>query len=199
MTSLQSPAHGRAPFASSLLALLCTLASCKTAARSEEISPGAIQIARQHGSVVEVRTESFRAGFLRGARIPADNLKEAIVAAITESGVFQLPEEDAKAPADYRLSARVEEVQEEDYSLDMTAVVRIEWILTKPRQQEPLWMVSLETNHKATPFDSSDMKARMLLALEGATRKNIKKALQQLAKLELPNDGATTQSEILAR
>ena len=185
--------HSRAPFFRSLTICLLLAAgstSCKTAARSEAISPDRIKIERQHLGQVHVSASCPREGILAGPRIPPGHLVEATEHAILESALFEkLASADE---SDFLLDARVETIEEEDYSLDMTATVRIEWELKRPGEEQPLWLSSIKTSHKVTPYDSRDMKERLLLALEGATRKNIKKAIQRLAKIDLPSPSPTS-------
>ncbi|MFT4539402.1 MAG: hypothetical protein ACI841_005417 [Planctomycetota bacterium] len=187
MTSPKAPNRRASALTTlALLTGLSSLVSCQATARSTQITPGPVKIEKMHASCVQILVESPRAGIFAGPRIPVDNLQEAIEAAIRESALFEVWSDQESF--DFELRVQVEEVEEEDYSLDMTSKVTMIWSLVEPGQDEPTWVSQVNSSHKSTPFDSKDMKARKLFALEGATRKNIDKALRRLSKASLAGE-----------
>lgn len=87
--------------------------------------------------------------------------------------------------ADYELSATVVTLNQPSIGFSFTVKVDIAWSLKKMNDDSPVWRRLIKSEHTATTGDAFAGVVRLQMATEGAVKKNIELALEEIAQLNL--------------
>ncbi len=156
-----------------LLCLCCLAPACRSLS-AESITPNVERSGVRHGGFVRVETRG------RG-RIDGDALAEALRTGLAASGLF---EGIVDAGGSWLLSVAVVDFPDPEWGLDVTAKVTMRWEL-RTSEGEVRWTESITTTHTATPEDTFAVGEREELAVQSATRENLKRGLERLATVDL--------------
>ena len=120
---------------------------------------------------------------VRASQIADEDFAQALRDSIEKSGVFS---KVSNGPdAHYRLDAFIGQLSQPFAGFDMTVTMEVSYILNDARAQQRIWQKNIVTTHTATVGDAFVGARRLQLANEGAARKNIEEALQEMSKLAL--------------
>jgi hypothetical protein len=108
---------------------------------------------------------------------------QALRSSLEQSRLFRKALSDSQGH--YQLQATVVQLNEYIFGLDMTASMAVSYILARTSPKEPLWEKTINSSHTAGMSDSVISITRLQRATEGAARKNIERALQEIAALRL--------------
>jgi hypothetical protein len=101
------------------------------------------------------------------AVLPSEDLQAALVQALGQSKVFRTIGANS---ADWELTVSVAKIIEPETSLDMSASVFLDWLLTKSGSGAIAWNETIGTSHTATTFDADFAEERRLIAMQTAVR-----------------------------
>ncbi|GIC79073.1 hypothetical protein [Moritella sp. F3] len=112
---------------------------------------------------------------------------DAIKESLLEQGLFS---EKGK----YQLSARIVDVEQPLFGLDMTVTTKVKYTLTDTVSGKVILDEAVEAPHTATFGDAFSGVARLQMANEGSGKKNIEALLNKLAELNIEaNEVSLTQ------
>jgi hypothetical protein len=89
------------------------------------------------------------------------------------------------ASGHYHLHETVQGLEEDIFGLDMTASMEVSYVLARMSPKGIVWEKKIRTSHTAGMSDSLISITRLRLATEGASRKNIEQAIQDISALKL--------------
>lgn len=116
-------------------------------------------------------------------QVTDDAFAQALAASLEQSGIFRRVLRDASGH--YQLHATVQGLEEDIFGLDMTASTEVSYVLARMSPKGNVWEKKIRTSHTAGMNDSVISITRVRLATEGAFRKNIEQALQDISALKL--------------
>lgn len=165
-----------------LLALVCT--GCPATIKSEAMIPLAPMSV--HKSTSDVVIAVFGATDV-SARKPIHIMDEDFAQSIRESfektGLFKKAVTGTQAA--YQLQAFFVKIDEQIFGLDMTASMEVNYTLASTTPKKVLWEKGVSSTHTAAFSESLISITRLQLATEGAARRNIEQAIQEISKLQL--------------
>jgi hypothetical protein len=167
-----------------LFTLVAVLSGCASPASKEAVVVHDIQIAKHHQSTVSVITQG--GGETESIGIPnisnAD-LKAAIEESIVESGLFsQVIQGNG---SDYILSVNIINMTKPMFGLSFTVRMEAAWSLVNKNTKQVAMRESITSSYTATVGQAFAAVKRLRLAVEGATRENIKSGLIKISRLRL--------------
>ena len=120
---------------------------------------------------------------LKPIHITDEDFAQALQESIEKSGLFRKALRDV--PGKYLLQAFFTQIDEQIFGIDMTASMEVNYTLARMSPKEVLWEKKISSSHTASMSDSLISITRLQLATEGAARKNIEQAIQEISKLQL--------------
>ncbi|MEO8627527.1 MAG: hypothetical protein ABI612_05415 [Betaproteobacteria bacterium] len=120
---------------------------------------------------------------MRGSQIADEDFAKALRESIEKSGLFAKVSNDPDAH--YRLDAFIGQLSQPFAGFDMTVTMEVSYTLTDAQLHQRIWQKNVLTSHTATVGDAFAGVKRLQLANEGAARKNIEQALQEMSQLGL--------------
>jgi len=167
-----------------LVGTVSSLAGCASPANREAMQ--AAPIASQHKSPhsVMVRTSGGgETGAMGSSNIADADLKAAIEASITQSGVFGSIVQGAGG--DYELSVTVIQLSKPLMGFSMTVNMETAWSLIKSSDKSVVLRKSVKSTFTAGMGDAFAGVTRLRMAVEGAARDSISQGLNAISELKL--------------
>lgn len=112
-----------------------------------------------------------------------EGFADALAVSLEQSGLFRRVVRDSAGQ--YQLHATVQRLDEDIIGFDMTASIEVSYVLARMAPKGIVWEKKIRTSHTAGMNDSVISITRVRLATEGASRKNIEQALQDISALKL--------------
>lgn len=165
-----------------LLALACT--GCPATLKPEAMTPQVS--APAHRSASDIAIAVFGATDISARKpihITDEDFTEALGSSIENSGLFRKALRDASGK--YQLQATFMQLDEQIFGIDMTASMEVSYALARTSPKGVLWEKKISSSHTAGMSDSVISITRLQLATEGAARRNIEQAIQEISKLQL--------------
>jgi hypothetical protein len=165
-----------------LLMLVC--AGCPLTIKPETMTSQAV--APVHKSASEIAVAVFGATDISAKKpihIADEDFTQALVSSIETSGLFRTVLRDASGK--YQLQATFVQLDEQIFGLDMTASMEVNYVLASTTPKKVLWEKGISTTHTTAFGESLISATRLRLATEGAARRNVEQAIQEISKLQL--------------
>jgi hypothetical protein len=165
-----------------LLALVCT--GCPATLKPETMT--AQVSAPVHKSVSDVFVAGFGATDISAKKpihITDEDFTQALASSVESSGLFRKALKDGQGK--YQLQATFVQLDEQILGIDLTASMEVRYLLASTAPKKLLWEKSLSSTYTAGMSDSVIGITRLQMATEGAVRKNIEEAIQEISKLQL--------------
>jgi hypothetical protein len=181
---LRTPSHLHWIYALSLALLLagCAVASNTTGG----MVPKSFDVASRHsGSVRVVVTGGCDDCGLAQIKVSNAGLSDAVVTAITASGVFSRAA--PRGDADYVLSINIFSTDAPVFGATMHGAMETGWTLTNANGQTRIWQQAIASEYAATMSDTLIGVERARFASEGAVRENIRQGIDKLSRVPLPS------------
>jgi ABC-type uncharacterized transport system auxiliary subunit len=166
------------------LALAAALGGCAAPASSTGMVPAAYEVAHRHAASVSISVTGGReTGTMDTPQVSNEAFAEAVANAMTRSGVFSTV--SSGPDADYRLEIQIFRLQSPGMALRMRANMEVGWTLLNRSTASVIWQESIAAEATATTSDALVGAQRNKMAVEGAAREIIKKAVTRLSQLPL--------------
>ncbi|MDH5640866.1 MAG: hypothetical protein OEY28_06195 [Nitrospira sp.] len=164
------------------LAVLCTgcPATLKPEAMQPSISPAQH---RSAGDLLVVAMGATEVSKAKPIHLTDEGFAQALAVSLERSGLFRQVVRDATSQ--YQLHATVQSVDEDIFGIDMTASIDVQYVLARMSPKGLVWEKRIRTSHTAGMSDSVISITRLQMATEGAVRKNIELAIQEISELNL--------------
>ncbi len=162
--------------------LMC--AGCATAAKPEAMTAVLHLTAHQSPSTVVVSVLGGRATSAMGvSQISDDDFASALRQSIEQSRLFA--HALTEGAANYQLQAFITQVNHPFFGTSMTVSMEVDYTLSRNQPKQIVWHKTMTSSYTA-PFSAAFAGAtRLRLAIEGAARKNIEQAIQEISQLQL--------------
>lgn len=167
-----------------LLAMILACAGCASAAKPEAMIAHVNLPVHQSPSAVIVSAMGGRSTSSMGAsQISDEDFAEALRQSIEHSRLFAQVLKVGSAT--YQLQAFIAQINQPLFGGSMTVSMEVNYTLTRYEPKEVIWQKALTSTYTA-PFSAAFVGAtRLRLANEGAARKNIEQAIQEMSQLRL--------------
>lgn len=176
-------AGGTAPAAAIALALLmlggCTSAPTPAAMKAVR-APSVTVVKKAPGGVIVDTRGGTDTSTLGGIGISNADLKSAIDASLADAAIF---DDKGGSPNRYALTAVVANFVKPTFGASFTVDLEIGWTLIDTQTGTTMLRKPILSTHTATMSDAMAGVTRIRLAVEGAVRKNVEMAVQELARL----------------
>lgn len=167
-----------------LALLTATSSGCQaTPGHVEMQSTMAPALHRSDSDIVTVVMGATALSQTKPVRVTDEDLAEAMKASLERAGLFRRVVDDG--PAQYHLHATVQQLEQDIFGMDMTAAIEVSYVLARMSPKGVVWEKTIRTFHTAGMKDGLISLTRIRVATEGASRKNIEQALQEIAALRL--------------
>lgn len=166
------------------IAVAAALAGCATPAHQGNMAAAPVASTKKFPHSVNVETRGGSAtGPMDSSNVSNEDLKAAIEASITTSGLFKsvLPTKNA----DYELSVTVAALDKPVFGGAFTVTLDTGWNLVRKSDGAVVLRKAVRSAHTVQMSEAFVGATRLRLALEGAVRKNISEGLQAIAELPL--------------
>lgn len=165
-----------------LLALAC--AGCPASIKSEAMIPLAPLAAHKSTSDVGIAViGATDVSARKPIHIMDEDFAQSLRDSFEKSGLFRKAVTDTQAA--YQLQAVFVQMDEQIFGLDMTASMEVNYTLASTTPKKVLWKKGISSTHTAAFGESLISITRLQLATEGAARRNIEQAIQEISKLKL--------------
>ncbi len=147
-----------------------------------DITPTGVQVDRQHKATVAVEVVG---GAESGAiSAPNEEVRQAVLAAIRESGVFDIA--PVGGTADYALDVVIGRVHLPFVGgMEVTATVEMIWNVANASKQKTIWQSVIETSASGGTEVAMNAQTRCALVTGRAMGQNIREALARLSAADL--------------
>jgi len=165
-----------------LLALVCT--GCPLSVKSEAMLP--LVPMAVHKSTSDIAIAVLGATDVSAPKpihISDEDFTQSLRESFEKSGLFRKVVTDTQAA--YQLQAVFVQMDEQIFGLDMTASMEVNYTLASTSPKKVLWEKGVATSHTTAFGESLISATRLRLATEGAARRNIEQAIQEISKLKL--------------
>jgi len=169
----------------SLLAILLIIcAGCATGAMPEAMIAVVQMPVHQSPSTVEVLVlGGSPTSAMWKSQISDEDFAVALRQSIEQSRLFASALKDGIG--NYQLQAFIAQLNQPMFGASMTVSMEVDYTLTKRQPQEVVWHKSIASSYTARFNAAFVGSTRLRLANEGAARKNIEQALQDISALKL--------------
>lgn len=165
-----------------LLVLVCT--GCPATLKPEAMTS---QVpASVHRSASDISIAVFGATDISASKpihILDEDFTKALASSVENSGLFRRALRDVSGK--YQLQATFIQLDEQIFGIDMTASMEIHYIMASTTPKKAVWEKKISSSFTAGMSDSVISITRLQLATEGAARRNIEQAIQEISKLQL--------------
>lgn len=167
-----------------LLAVILVCAGCASAAKPEAMIAHVNLPVHQSPSTVIVSVIGGRSTSSMGvSQISDEDFAEALRQSMEHSGLFAQVLKDGSAT--YQLQAFIAQINQPFFGGSMTVTMEVHYTLTRNKSKQVVWQKALNSTYTA-PFSAAFVGAtRLRLAKEGAARKNVEQAIQEMSQLRL--------------
>ena len=167
-----------------LLAVLLFCAGCASGAKPEAMIAQIHLPVHKSPSNVVVAVLGGRGTSIMGAsQISDEDFAQALRRSIEQSGLFAQALTDGLSK--YLLQAFIVQVNQPMFGASMTVSMEVNYTLARTEPKQVVWQKAVSSTYTA-PFSAAFVGAtRLRLANEGAARKNIEQAIQEMYQLQL--------------
>jgi len=169
-----------------LVAAFLAVCGCAVNPQVVNMVPDGALYYRTHTSTVTIG--AVRGGeesdpMFKGSRISSRDLRAALEEAFRRAGYFPGPAQGGGR--DYYMTADILSQTQPAAGFDMTATLRVRYILTCTGDPAFCWSQDVSSSHTATVGDAFVGAERLNKANEGAVRNNLGELLKRLASLDI--------------
>lgn len=165
-----------------LLALVCT--GCPAAIKSEAMIPLAPMSAHKSTAAIAIAVlGATDISAPKPIRISDEDFAQSIRESFERSGLFR--KSVAGTQAAYQLQAVFVQFDHALPGLEVQASMEVNYTLASTTPKKVLWERGIFTTHAVGYGESLMPMTRLQLATEGAARRNIEQAIQEISKLKL--------------
>jgi len=167
-----------------LLVVLLMCAGCATGAKPEAMTAVLHLPVHQSPSTVAVLVSGGRDTSAMGvSQISDEDFTTALRQSIEQSRLFARVLTDGSA--NYQLQAFIVGVNHPYFGGSMAVSMEVDYTLSRTQPKQVVWHKAMTSSYTA-PFSAAFVAAtRLRLAMEGAARKNIEQAIQDISQLRL--------------
>jgi len=158
---------------------------CSTPAKPESMTVASpLGITKQHADPISVHVSGGKdTNPAWTSQISDADFTTAIESSIRQSGLFSGVV--GRDGGTFHLEVMLVRVAQPIAGFSMTVTVEVNWTLSRSSDKSVVWQKAVISNHTATTGDAFAGVTRLRMATEGAARKNIEQALQQISQLDL--------------
>ena len=165
-----------------LFSLLCT--GCPLSIKSEAMIPLVqMPVHKSPSDVLIAVSRATDVSAQKPIHIMNEDFELALRESFEKSGLFRKAVTDVQAT--YQLEAVFVQMDEQIFGLDMTASMEVNYTLARAAPRKVLWEKRIFSTHTAAFGEALISLTRLQLATEGAARRNIEQAIQEISKLQL--------------
>ena len=165
-----------------LLALVCT--GCPATLKPETMTPQvSVPVHKSASDILIAVLGATDVTARKPVHINDEDFSQALRESIEKSGLFRKALRDV--PGKYQLQAFFTQIDEQIFGIDMTASMEVNYTLARTAPKEVLWKKGISSSYTAGLSESLISITRLQLATEGAARRNIEQAIQEISKLQL--------------
>jgi hypothetical protein len=167
-----------------LLAAILICAGCATGAKPEAMTAVLTIPVHQSPSTVAVSVLGGRDTSAMGAsQISDEDFATALRQSIEQSKLFARVSDEGTT--NYQLQAFITQVNHPYFGASMTVSMEVDYTLSRTQPKQTVWHKTMTSSYTA-PFSAAFVGAtRLRLAMEGAARRNIEQAIQEISQLRL--------------
>lgn len=174
----------RSTWALVLFAVL-VIGGCASGAKPEAMVPHMNVLVHQSQSDVNVTVVGGKETSMMGAsQISDQDFAQALQDSISRSGLFR--KVVAGIPAVYRLDAFIVQMNQPMFGASMTVSMEVNYSLARTNPKEVVWQKAVTSTYTAAFSEAFVGVTRLRMANEGAARKNIEQAINEMSNLKLP-------------
>lgn len=165
-----------------VVVLFC--AGCASGAKPEAmITQVNMPIHRSSSDVLVVALGGRETSAMGKSQIADEDFAQALRQSIEQSGLFSQARRDGQAK--YQLQAFIVQMNQPMFGASMTVSMEVNYNLAKTNPKEVVWQKAVTSTYTA-PFSEAFVGAtRLRMANEGAARKNIEQAINEMSQLRL--------------
>lgn len=141
-------------------------------------------VSRHAGSVALQVTGGSSTTVTSASQIANEDFAAALAESIRRAGLFAQVL-NAPGTAAYTLDVAIVRLEQPMFGFSMTATLETNWTLVRRSDGAILWRKAIVSSHTAATGEAIAGVKRLRLATEGAARKNIQEAIEQLGTLTL--------------
>jgi hypothetical protein len=162
--------------------MLC--AGCASAAKPEAmIAQIHLPIHKSPSNVVVSVIGGRETSALGKSEIADEDFSHALRQSIEQSGLFAQALKDGSA--EYLLQAFIAQINQPFFGGSMTVSMEVNYSLTRTEPKQVVWQKAVYSTYTAQIGEAFVAATRLQLANEGAARKNIEQAIQEMSQLRL--------------
>ena len=158
------------------ICLLVVLAGCSTGVSSVRMIPEDVVVTNRHPYSVMVITSGGQESML-GPDLSNEDFQSAVVGSLKKYNIFKSVVTDGIS--DLRLEVVLQKVDKPSFGLDMTASIATKWTFSNVGGDKIETSDIITNTYTATVGDALIGQKRILMAIEGAARSNIRDALMK--------------------
>ena len=166
----------------SAVVVFAALTGCASQMTHQEMTPPAVQSAKQHPQSVNVTVLKNAKEDPVAATIATDQLRTALSDAIVASKVFADVKKDG---GDYQLATQIFNLHYPMFGVSMTSKVEIAWTLKRADTGAVVWQEMITTEHTTGGTEAFVGAERLKMSIAGAIRKNISTGLERISAAKL--------------
>ena len=173
----------RLGFTIAALTLLLAFGSgCATPAQPAAMVPTSATVARKYNGAVVLSTQGgMETNPMMMSDISNGDFTTAVVTSLDKFGLFTSVLRTGAG--DYRLDVRLLKLNRPMMGLDLNVSMETYWKLTRASDGKVLFDESVHSSYTATFGDAAAAIVRLRIANEGASRENIKSAIERLSRI----------------
>ena len=167
-----------------LLAAIMFCAGCASAAKPEAmIAQIHLPIHKSPSNVVVAVIGGRETSAMGASQISDEDFAHALRQSIEQSGLFAQALKDGSSK--YLLQAFITQVNQPIIGLSMTVSMEVDYHLARTELKQVVWQKAVSSTYTAPFSEAFAGVTRLRLANEGAARKNIEQAIQEMSQLQL--------------
>ncbi|OQW31570.1 MAG: hypothetical protein A4E19_08130 [Nitrospira sp. SG-bin1] len=117
------------------------------------------------------------------SQISDQDFAQALQGSIVQSGLFR--KATTNSPAAYRLDAFIVQMNQPMFGASMTVSMEVNYSLARTNPKEVVWQKAITSTYTAPFSEALVGVTRLRMANEGAARKNIEQAINEMSQLKL--------------
>lgn len=165
-----------------ILTLSCS--GCPLTVRPDAMTAQTVVSHRQGTSDVLVTVFNATDAFVKQpVQMTSENFAQALATSLERSGIFRRALRDS--PGKYQLQAQITGLDEEVLGINLTASMTVNYVLASTSPKALVWEKTITSSHTAGISDSMISITRLQMATEGAARKSIEQAIQEMTALKI--------------
>ena len=167
-----------------LLTAIMFCAGCASATRPEAMIPQIhLPVHKSPSNVVVEVLGGKETSAMWLSQISDEDFAHALRQSIEQSGLFAQALKDGSSK--YLLQAFIAQMNQPLFGGDMTVSMEVNYHLARTELKQVVWRKAVYSTYTASFGDAIGGATRLRLANEGAARKNIEQAIQEMSQLQL--------------